>query len=500
MIIIILLCFSGDYREMEGEKIPYRSIGYSTLEEFLDQGRDFCRISYGRDGNLVLRGIPNESNAHIAHMVSKQRSVSKKKPAKAPMRRPAARAGGRWMPPNVRMGGGGGGEGRPSQYGQPRRYGDQLAHSRGRAGQSRPVQFRHATANSQQPRPANVQVNGWGAGGGYGQSQHQQQQQQQQGRRITSQTGGQQRVQQQQQQQQQPSPAVVDPKNKRELEEFCQSYRLDPPEFKTAPFNKKFVSVVIVGTHRFQTFPTEYNTAEAAEAAAAKLAMDGLRKVVTGPAKTGGPSGDDVAVTGKHQAETASKAPPSQVAHASTKSAPPSSSSVADSPGGTDAELRTIEERVLRLVGDRTNGVWSTQIDVEYRRKHGGQQLPANWARMLMEAGGARLSVNSPIEGRYIVAPAPKKVELSPAGDGDSAGHAPSASGKTIPAMPRQHQEEKQPPSLKAPQRGQSSVVSNGFSGSAGQATPTGQKRPPALNLPSDEDFWNVYITSVHST
>lgn len=63
-------------------------------------------------------------------------------------------------------------------------------------------------------------------------------------------------------------------------------------------------------------------------------------------------------------------------------------------------------DRIAALVGGRSNGVWSTQIDVEYKRRYNGQCLPKDWAKTVMERhDGAKLRVDSPVEGRFIVTP-----------------------------------------------------------------------------------------------
>ena len=44
---------SGEYREFLGDNIPYRRLGYSTLEDFLDQNPAVCRIVRKPDGWYV---------------------------------------------------------------------------------------------------------------------------------------------------------------------------------------------------------------------------------------------------------------------------------------------------------------------------------------------------------------------------------------------------------------------------------------------------------------
>ena len=81
---------------MMGEPIPFRKLGYVTLEEFLDQSPDLCRVGFTANG-VVLHGVATEATAHVAAMVSQQRNTKKRaKPVKPPSRRPYTR---QWQPP-----------------------------------------------------------------------------------------------------------------------------------------------------------------------------------------------------------------------------------------------------------------------------------------------------------------------------------------------------------------------------------------------------------------
>jgi hypothetical protein len=78
---LIECCFvfftAGDYKMLEGYDIPYRRLGYPTLEQFLESVPDVS-LSLGQGGELVLQAIPNKNTAHVASLVSKQKSVSKR--------------------------------------------------------------------------------------------------------------------------------------------------------------------------------------------------------------------------------------------------------------------------------------------------------------------------------------------------------------------------------------------------------------------------------------
>ena len=83
---------------MIGEPIPYRKMGYSTLDEFLDQSPDLCRVGFTPNG-VVLHAVATEATAHVAALVSHQRNTKKRaKPVKPPSRRPFTSAR-QWQPP-----------------------------------------------------------------------------------------------------------------------------------------------------------------------------------------------------------------------------------------------------------------------------------------------------------------------------------------------------------------------------------------------------------------
>ena len=79
-----------------------------------------------------------------------------------------------------------------------------------------------------------------------------------------------------------------------------------------------------------------------------------------------------------------------------------------------------VVQRIVELVGSRTNGVWSTQIEVEYSRKFKGESLPEKWPAALerLEDSMAKLRVDRPIpgdNGRCIILP-----KLHPSSGGDA--------------------------------------------------------------------------------
>ena len=68
-------------------------------------------------------------------------------------------------------------------------------------------------------------------------------------------------------------------------------------------------------------------------------------------------------------------------------------------------DIEPLIDRIYELVGNRYNGVWSTQIDVEYKRKYEGKTLPEKWPVLIEESEKAsvKLRVDNLIQGRYII-------------------------------------------------------------------------------------------------
>lgn len=68
-----------DYRELQGEGIPYKALGYSTLDKlFLDvPGFKVTHVN----GEFYVDAIPKPESQHVANMVARQKT-SKKKPSK----------------------------------------------------------------------------------------------------------------------------------------------------------------------------------------------------------------------------------------------------------------------------------------------------------------------------------------------------------------------------------------------------------------------------------
>ena len=305
----------------------------------MDQGRDFCRIRYAPNGAIMINSVASEATAHIEDMVRKQRSTGKKSRSKPSMPSRFPRHTSQWQQLNPARGGSGnrGRGGGFAQYSY-RRLGN-LQNTQGAV--SKGMNSRRApavTAPQRPPQAVKKTLNNNYRGSG---ASPQQQQQQSSGVNYI-----------------------------KELKKLCQTRGLPEPVFKTSSMsNKKFVSVVIVGEKRYRVFPNEYPTDFMAENEVSKIALEDLKKNQDGSI----------------QVKDATKA--------TAVSAGANRTSVQD--------LAVLVDKIVKLVGDRTNGIWSTQIDVLYKRKY-NTSLPPGWESRIKDIPNCKLRVDSPIEGRYV--------------------------------------------------------------------------------------------------
>ena len=148
------------------------------------------------------------------------------------------------------------------------------------------------------------------------------------------------------------------------------------PQF---PFVRRKLSLIVtiedatqpVNLFFFQTYPTEYNTEKEAEEAAAKLACDKL-----------------------NLGNQPLASPPMPTA---------TTSPIAD------VGIDVLIDRIVELVGNRSNGVWSTRIELEYSQKF-GQALPPHWSERIetyqtRDTVKKRIHIERPIQDRCIIMP-----------------------------------------------------------------------------------------------
>lgn len=226
-----------------------------------------------------------------------------------------------------------------------------------------------------------------------------------------------------------PSSEAAAGKFKLELERFCAREHLGRPDFKTSVMNNKmYVCVVVVGENqRFRTYPSEFPSATMAEDMAAKIALEKLSGSQANAAADNGAAGDNGARTN------------------------------GNSGGGGD--VSEMAESIAGLVGSRANGVWSTRIEVEYKQKFQGSQLPPDWIERLRMTR-SKIMVDEPIAGKYIIKPAP-----------------PEEEEEAIP-MQVQQQVPNDVAELQQQQHGW----------------------PPEISYPDANEYWEVFVTVVNTT
>ncbi|XP_054719064.1 tudor domain-containing protein 7-like [Uloborus diversus] len=63
-----------DYRSILGVGIPFRELGYRSLDGFLRDIPEVIRLEKGSDGRLMALGVADSSTAHIVSLVSRQKA------------------------------------------------------------------------------------------------------------------------------------------------------------------------------------------------------------------------------------------------------------------------------------------------------------------------------------------------------------------------------------------------------------------------------------------
>lgn len=74
--------FSGDYKMLLGQEIPYARLGFKTLEELICSS-PLLITSRGPKGEFYVDAKPNEKSAHISDLVNQQKPSAPKKNPKA---------------------------------------------------------------------------------------------------------------------------------------------------------------------------------------------------------------------------------------------------------------------------------------------------------------------------------------------------------------------------------------------------------------------------------
>lgn len=71
------LIFTGDYFKLNGEQIPYRSLGFSSLEDLLFSSGKFTIQNHG--GVKIVQALATNKTQHLTELIKKQKSKPPKK-------------------------------------------------------------------------------------------------------------------------------------------------------------------------------------------------------------------------------------------------------------------------------------------------------------------------------------------------------------------------------------------------------------------------------------
>ncbi|XP_074656038.1 tudor domain-containing protein 7B-like [Tubulanus polymorphus] len=74
----------SEYRQCNGSSVPYKQFGFNTQEDFLHSVKDTVRFSRNKDGEMICFAVVTEETAHIAKLISNQKS-KKRKPTRKKM-------------------------------------------------------------------------------------------------------------------------------------------------------------------------------------------------------------------------------------------------------------------------------------------------------------------------------------------------------------------------------------------------------------------------------
>ena len=251
--------------------------------------------------------------------------------------------------------------------------------------------------------------------------------------------------------QQAPKPATNQVNSIKLLEQYFSQNNLGELTFKTASMevksggsggpnqkngNKgkkvtKFVSTVKVGEQSFQTFPNSYSTKEQAEEAASSFAISKLNiSVHSGPNIAAGQNSASNSQSNSNNNSVMSM----PIGHFEADPSAAQANNGQDGgtlPGGQapdtplpptqPQDIEPLIDKIYGLVGNRYNGVWSTQVDVEFKRKY-GKPLPEKWPVLIepSEKASKKLRVDNPIAGRYIIYPIAVQNTFTDAENGES--------------------------------------------------------------------------------
>lgn len=68
-----------DYKMVTGKELPYRQLGFSSLEDFIHSQSDVVRVGMGPTGEPTFYGVANAETAQISRFVASQKKTKLKK-------------------------------------------------------------------------------------------------------------------------------------------------------------------------------------------------------------------------------------------------------------------------------------------------------------------------------------------------------------------------------------------------------------------------------------
>lgn len=71
-------CLERDYRDLLGVPIPYKALGYSSLEAMLKAMPDVVTLEKNLAGKCIVMAVTDETTAHIASLIARQKSAVRK--------------------------------------------------------------------------------------------------------------------------------------------------------------------------------------------------------------------------------------------------------------------------------------------------------------------------------------------------------------------------------------------------------------------------------------
>ncbi|KAF8792258.1 Tudor domain-containing protein 7A [Argiope bruennichi] len=70
-----LISLTRDYKDLLGTPIPFRELGYNSLEAFIQDIPDVISLKRNREGLFMAEGVADAATAHIASLVSRQKQA-----------------------------------------------------------------------------------------------------------------------------------------------------------------------------------------------------------------------------------------------------------------------------------------------------------------------------------------------------------------------------------------------------------------------------------------